>query len=139
MSNVIFRGKRIDNGEWIEGSVVKDPSIFGKTWIVEVINENIVNWHRIYPGTRGQFTGLTDINGKKIFEDDVVKTKYGRLCAVTWFSSRAHCGWDLTPVNDVENIVHRKPPTDYDLWDGRNLEVVDNVHDTPKFALDMEG
>lgn len=134
MKDILYRGMRRDNGEWIEGAAVKDPSIFGKTWIVEVINENIVNWHVIYPGTLGRFTGMHDKNGKKIFEDDVVKTKYGRLCVVVWFSSRAHCGWDLKPVDTVDNIVHRKPPTEYDLWEDKNLEVVGNIHDNPEFA-----
>lgn len=134
MRDILYRGMRRDNGEWIEGAAVKEPRIFGKSWIVEVINENIVNWHVIYPGTLGRFTGLTDKNGKKIFEDDVVKTKYGRLCVVVWFSSRAHCGWDLKPVDTVDNIVHRKPPTEYDLWEDKNLEVVGNIHDNPEFA-----
>lgn len=71
----IFRGKRKDNGEWIEGYYVCNGEhcyIFsGK---LGIINKNF-NWERyeVIPETVGQCTGLKDKNGKLIFEGDIVE------------------------------------------------------------------
>ena len=132
MRNILFRGKRIDNDEWIYGNHIYSPDYTFVHNICDIGSPH--DWYEVDPDTIEQFTGLYDKNGEKIFEGDVVKTKYDRLCVVVWFSSRAHCGWDLKPVDTVDNIVHRKPPTEYDLWEDKNLEVVGNIHDNPEFA-----
>lgn len=79
--------------------------------------------------TISRWTGIYDKNGKKIWEGDIVETKYGRLCVVEWFDSPNHCGWDLTPVNTVENCMHTKAPDSYDIWKSGNLEVITNRWD----------
>lgn len=81
----------------------------------------------VYPGTVGQYTGLTDKNGKKIFEGDLVKTKYGRECIVSWLHGKAM--FDLDPRQNTSN-AKTKAPDDYDLWCSQNLDVVGNVYDT---------
>lgn len=82
--------------------------------------------------TIGRWTGLVDKYSKKIFEGDVVKTKYGRLCVVKRFSSPCYCGWDLIPVDTYENLKLEAPDY-FDLWKAMNLEVVGNIHDNPEF------
>lgn len=77
--------------------------------------------------TVGQYTGLTDKNGVKIFEGDVVRTQYGRLCVVIWNQTDCHCGWDLYPVND-----DHKPPSKWCMFNKDCLEVVANIHDNPE-------
>ena len=137
MREILFRGKRLDNGKWVQGFLV----IWGNDYyIAPDINAYTSmggrgkgrcmmfgHYYQVLPETVGQFTGLPDKNGKKIFEWDIVKTKFGRICKVIFFQSPCYCGIDLIPLEDKH-----KCPDKFDLYLSDNLEIIGNIHDNPE-------
>ncbi len=138
MSRIIkFRGKRIDNGEWVYGEQYTPrlfdskrgysgeyaPCIFCDEGGVPVIPESI-----------GQFTGLHDKNGKEIYEGDIftVNGKYPKLIEYR----QEYAGFCMANTYDLEDRPYIEPwqRIHLDWWTDykRGIMLIGNIHDNPE-------
>ena len=145
MREILFRGKRVDNGEWVEGRLLADDVIVPKgqefTTVGNYIDECNLIAYTVIPDTTGQYTGLTDKNGKKIFEGDCwLDTDGDYLVCVVEFRDGQFgfvCyGWQgaLMPYGFDEDAggfgeIDFTPMTDFNI---DSLEITHNIHDNPE-------
>lgn len=120
MREILFRGKRKDNGKWIYDSetYIRDGD---GMWLSDE-NLNVV---KVQEDTLGQYTGLTDKNGVKIFEGDIVKhLRTCELYAIAWHGSFAEFVISELPK---PNKTTRKCKDMYLV--NRYYEVIGNIYD----------
>ena len=156
MREILFRGKRMNNGEWVNGSFLLDGELhrpygkehlpFSNCYIVpETDSENVrtafndgslflnTTAYHVIPETVGQFTGLTDKNGTKIFEGDIVESEFTTKPYLVCFGEYTYtdeygdeesvCGW----YNEEKGgyVTGFGCP---DTW----ATVIGNIHDNPE-------
>ena len=119
MREILFIGKRTDNGEWVEGFYWE--SMIKVTKYIIIGNIADMQLYPVIPETVGQFTGLTDKNGKKIFEGDICVSTLGYIFKVAYDSENARfIGFDI----ENNSIIYpgREP----------KAEVIGSIHDNPE-------
>ena len=92
MREILFRGKRFKDGEWVEGWVTSQFKKFFDGEILTRIQSNIFGGglHLVDTETVGQYTGLEDKNGKRMFEGDIVLDEQsGYNYLIKWFPEYA--------------------------------------------------
>lgn len=127
MHEIIFRGKRIDNGEWVEGAYMPHyySTRYGKVAAIFTNDDVLCKTYRfpVDPSTVGQYTGLKDKNGKRIFEGDIVKGEDALLRDIEIFGYV--CFKDGSFVISDDLITHYR-------WIDYEVEVIGNIHDNPE-------
>lgn len=138
MREILFRGKIIElcenQGQWLEGFYAVEN---GKPFIA-IPKENGLNGFYCDPETVGQYTGLTDKNGMRIFVGDIVRTKkYGRIIELKDHTYTNVSDYDTFVVcysPCMFRLLREKPDRGFNLVnDGyAQLEVIGNIHDNPE-------
>lgn len=138
MRTIKFRGKRIDNGEWLYGSLLvshfKDDK--KERYFITQFSGNYTFEHEVNPNTVGQFTGLNDKNGNGVYEGDIFKDSDGVLRSI--FRVPGGLAFEDNPV--AFGYDHRAPVYPYsplaesqnEAWISQCCEVIGNIHDNPE-------
>lgn len=132
MREILFRGKKIDGGEWIKGFYAENghgsSNIQPKGKFLACL---------VKPETVGQFTGLLDKNGNKIFEGDIVRRFNSKEQEVMRYTVK----WNTDCCMFVlmsEYTYLGEYDSDFTVFYGEDLEVVGNIHDNPELLKDDE-
>ena len=164
MREILFRGKRKDNGEWGYGDLIHNDNGFNDQVFIAklIIGENedkhqfdddeiLLGWspYNVIPSTIGQYTGLTDKNGRKIFEGDIlqcnnnpidlVKVVYGNFGVVDIETETVVdnvIGWhyEVIPTDElskVEPFCLPMPLTEFYI-NRCTMVVIGNIYDNPE-------
>lgn len=127
MREILFRGKCIENGEWVYGAYGShtslDAMIINKPYPTADGDLSAIGFWEVRPNTVGQYTGLTDKDGTKIFEGDILSrdccNTYGRIVKIVWsvelaqFCAQTPSGYGLSMLTT-------------------NGKVIGNIYDTPE-------
>ena len=128
MREILFRAKRVDNGEWAEGYYAK------LKWCNNIIHvvipdkaeidsgNSLLETYEINPETVCQYTGMADKNGKRIWENDIVKIGANTLVRY----NEKYAGWCLVQRGWMYEHFFGE------AIDERDCEVVGNVFDNPE-------
>ena len=116
MREILFRGKQRNNGEWFYGDLIH------LNHCVSIRSKDCAR--SVVPETVGQYTGLTDKNGMRIFEGDLIRsTETGETAIVQWFSEHsAFMIWCKTS-NQVGFLYECEKSI---------IEVIGNIYDNPE-------
>ena len=122
---VIFRGKRTDNGEWIEGSLLGIDWCDKPSTYSIAPNTPVSVFYSVIPETVGQYTGLTDKNGVRIFEGDIVRYDVNYHDMVISYDVENWGGWLYEDMDDNMQA--------YSIYEFclKDIAVVGNIHDNP--------
>ena len=124
MREILFKAKRKDNGKWVEGDAIHEPIGMSTRHEKNGMSVRVP----VDPDTLCQYTGLTDKNGQKIWENDIVRNEEGDIGVVQWFEEHAA----FMIWNKTKNCVCYLAENDFS-----KIEIVGNEFDNPEL-LEVE-
>lgn len=135
MREILFRGKRTDNGEWVYGDLLH-PTEDDKDYYIENFTQKKNNCHAVIPETIGQYTGVKDMNNKRIFERDIISIPYRDMSgfieyqkALVFFNDERFA-WSVKfmdgEVLSLDDVIDPSYPNDF--------IVEDNITDNKELA-----
>lgn len=148
MREILFRGKRKDNGEWVYGAYYKQEHIYGYEKVVHCIitskdvlsNDLGLDYEEVIPETVGQHTGLNDKNGTKVFEGDILRGfsypfqndegEFNYYAEVVWFDDC--CSFGLVTHKNPKSLVNGISDGNTDLiedFESEDWEIIGNKWD----------
>jgi len=156
MREILFKAKRKDNGKWVEGYYIYHikrticplgDSVKPEDEQHVIMQDGFSDWnmprntvvYEINPDTICQYTGLTDKNGKKIWENDIVKNKK-RTEGFDWYKvvwRKDFADFGVEPIKPKFEAKYPMGLSDELTIYGRDYEVVGNVFDNPEL-LEVE-
>lgn len=129
----LFKAKRKDNGEWVQGAL-----LLHDTDAATIFNQHpadgSLQGFEVDPSTLCQCTGLKDKNGKRIWENDIVRDKHGNFYKAFWQNNYYQSSWIC--IKSAKLPIGAK----WSLWNIKSfeIEVVGNIFDNPEL-LESEG
>ncbi len=125
MRETLFRGRQKGGKEWFEGDLSYLVHDKKECYIFPPDGYNSPDCYEVDPDTVGQYVGIPDKKGNKIFDGDIIRFRLERkwfICSVQW--SNAVCAF-VAKINDDD-------PNDFFFLDGYMLEVIGNIYDNPE-------
>ena len=141
MREILFRGKLKCDGEWVEGYYLKKEE--NKHYMVDKQEPfySTPYFYEVIPETVEQYTGLTDKNGKKIFEGDILHytgltTEYDDFCYVVFDCAQFALKFitmdkQTMAKNELELLPLQRGLFDF-CRESNSFEVIGNIHDNPE-------
>lgn len=122
MREILFRGKLLFTSEWVYGSYFPDTDTLDKGTgyiLIYELNDPDYVYEKVNLDTVGQYTGMKDKNGKKVYEADILTDKFGRMGVVEWRDGGFVVNFGDTDIFDLSDCFGDS----YQMW------VVGNIHD----------
>lgn len=136
MREILYRGKRVDNGEVVESGSIQQLNDGYKVYLWYQ-----GEWIEVIPNTVGQYSGLTDMNGKKVFDGDIIQlrtldTNEKRRAACLYgefeYEDEMFLGWHLS-FEGYEMSILQEGEELFEL-----CEIIGNINDNPELLKTEE-